>query len=263
MSIIVLLVGWFAGILANLLADSLPGLGVPASPHCQGCGGPRPPSAWSAWVALLTRRSACAYCGRPIPSRALLVEAVAAAGAGLIYHFGLGPSGPWMAMLVAWVFLLITIIDFEHRLIPHIVSLPAAVVLGMISVLDPGRGPAKTLLGGAVGLGIVLVLFLLGGLFSAWISRRRGQPLEEVAFGFGDVTLSTVIGLVVGWPGVILALFIGVFLAGAFSLVFMLVQLLRHRYSPYMPFPYGPFLILGALLVYLGGRGLFAGLAAG
>jgi prepilin signal peptidase PulO-like enzyme (type II secretory pathway) len=64
---------------------------------------------------------------------------------------------------------------------------------------------------------------------------------------------------VVGWPGVVLAVFIGVLTAGVFSLLFVLVQLLRRRYTPYMPFPYGPFLVLGGLLVYLGGRGLFAG----
>jgi prepilin signal peptidase PulO-like enzyme (type II secretory pathway) len=72
-----------------------------------------------------------------------------------------------------------------------------------------------------------------------------------------------VIGLVVGWPGVVLALFIGVLVAGAFSLTVMLVQLARRRYSPYLPFPYGPFLVLGGLLVYLGGRGLFASLPTG
>lgn len=164
-----------------------------------------------------------------------------------------------MAVLVGWVFLLITIIDVEHRLILHVVSLPAAAVLGVLSVIDAAHGPVKTLLGGVAGFGIVFLLFLFGSLFARWISRRRGQPLEEVAFGFGDVTLSVVIGLVVGWPGVILALFIGILAAGAFSLLFMVIQLLRRRYSPYMPFPYGPFLIFGALLVYLGGRTLFAG----
>jgi prepilin signal peptidase PulO-like enzyme (type II secretory pathway) len=168
-----------------------------------------------------------------------------------------------MAMLVVWVFLLITIMDVEHRLILHAVSLPAAALLGVLSALDPAHGLVKTLLGGSAGFGIVLLLFLFGGLFARWISHWRGQPLEEVAFGFGDVTLSAVIGLVVGWPGVILALFIGILAAGAFSLLYMLIQLLRRRYSPYMPFPYGPFLILGALLVYIGGRGLFTGPGAG
>ncbi len=111
---------------------------------------------------MLSHNWECAYCGRPITFRALAVEAVGAACALLIYHFGLGPTGPWMAMLVAWVFLLITVIDLEHRLILHVVSLPAAAVLGLISAFDPARGPAKTLIGGAAGLGIVLILFLFG-----------------------------------------------------------------------------------------------------
>lgn len=166
-------------------------------------------------------------------------------------------------MVVAWVFLVVVLIDLEHRLIPHALTLPAALVLGGISILDPSRGAVKTLAGGAAGFLMVWVLYLLGGLFARWIARRRGEPLDEVAFGFGDVTLSGVIGLVVGWPGVVLALFIGILAAGGFSLAVLVAQLLRRRYTPYMPFPYGPFLVIGALLVYLGGRGLFSGFGSG
>jgi leader peptidase (prepilin peptidase)/N-methyltransferase len=241
---LVIVLGWIAGGLANWLADSLPELNRPERPHCQGCGALRPVPAWLAISALITGNMDCRYCGRPIPFRWLVVEVVGAASAWLIYHFGLGPSGPWMAMLVSWILLLIVIIDFEHRLILHVVTLPSALVL-------------------AAGLGIVFVLFLFGSLFARWVAARRGEPLDEVAFGFGDVMLSGVIGLVVGWPGVVLALFLGILAAGLFSLSFLLIQLLRRRYTPYMPFPYGPFLVLGTLLVYLGGRGLFAGLGPG
>jgi prepilin signal peptidase PulO-like enzyme (type II secretory pathway) len=260
---LVLLLGWVAGGLANALADSLPASDRLARPFCHGCGAPRPPAAWLAGLAYLTGNRVCRYCGRPLRARGLLVELVGAAGALLIYQYDLGPSGPWMAILVSWVFLLIVIIDIEHRLILNVVSLPAIVVFGVVFSLDPGRGASKTLLGGGVGLGVVLMLFLFGALFARWASRRRGEPLQEVAFGFGDVMLSAVIGLVVGWPGVVLALFIGVLAAGAFSLAVMLIQLARGRYSPYMPFPYGPFLVMGALLVYLGGSGLFSGPGAG
>jgi len=127
----------------------------------------------------------------------------------------------------------------------------------LLGIFDPARGLMKTLLGGVVGFGVVLLLYLFGQFYAAWIARRRGQALDEVAFGFGDVTLAAIIGLAVGWPGVILALTLGVLSAGAFSLVSLLWMLVRRRYQPYMPFPYGPFLILGASLVYYGGSDLF------
>jgi prepilin signal peptidase PulO-like enzyme (type II secretory pathway) len=101
---------------------------------------------------------------------------------------------------------------------------------------------------------ILWLMYLLGILISRWIARRRGQALEEVAFGFGDVMLGGLIGLVVGWPGILIAVILGVLAAGIFSLGFLGVMLLQRRYTPYMPIPYGPFLLVGASVVYFGGR---------
>ena len=135
--------------------------------------------------------------------------------------------------------------------------LPAAVVLGAIGILDPGRGAVKVLTGGLAGAGSFYLLYLMGGVFARAMARARGRPIDEVAFGFGDVTLAGLIGLIVGWPAVVLALLIGILAAGVFSLGHVLVSLLRRSYSAFTPIPYGPFLILGASLVYYGGRALF------
>lgn len=189
--------------------------------------------------------------------RSVVVELLMTAVAVWLWVSGAGLSGYGSALVLAAIFTLIAVIDIEHRLILHVVSLPSIVLVGLLGILDPARGVAKTLLGGVVGFGAVLLLYLFGLVFAAWMARRRGQELDEVAFGFGDVTLATIIGLAVGWPGVILALTLGVLSAGAFSLVSVLWMLIRRRYQPYLPFPYGPFLILGACLVYYGGSDLF------
>ena len=149
---------------------------------------------------------------------------------------------------------MIAVIDIEHRLILRIVAVPAAVLLGVIGALQPTRGSVKVLLGGAAGFLILWVMYLLGLAFSRWIARRRGAPLEEIAFGFGDVMLGGLIGLVVGWPGVIIAVMTGVLLAGVFSLGYIAFMVLRRKYSSFTPIPYGPFLLAGACLVYYGGR---------
>jgi prepilin signal peptidase PulO-like enzyme (type II secretory pathway) len=186
----------------------------------------------------------------------MVVELVGIAGAVLLYL-----RDPHLAVLlpgiaVGFAFLLIVVIDIEHRLIPHLVVFPAALVLGLMQALDPTRGVAKTLLGGLAGAGSFLVLYLLGEALARLLARIRGRPLDEVAFGFGDVTLAGLIGLVVGWPAVVLALLVGILAAGLFSLCYLLVMLARRRYTAFTPIPYGPFLILGAALVYYGGRGL-------
>jgi len=251
------LLGWSLGVAVNAIADSLPLVRRLRRPRCAACTAPRPPAAWSVIIGCATGSAICAYCGTRRGSRALVVELVGIAGAALLYL-----RDPRLAVVLpgiaaGFVFLLIAVIDLEHRLIPHIVIYPAALALGLMQALDPARGATKTLLGGLAGAGSFLLLYLLGEAFARLLARARGRPLEEVAFGFGDVTLAGLIGLVVGWPGVVLALLVGILAAGLFSLGYLLVMLARRRYTAFTPIPYGPFLILGACLVYFGGRGLF------
>jgi prepilin signal peptidase PulO-like enzyme (type II secretory pathway) len=119
----------------------------------------------------------------------------------------------------------------------------------------------KVLVGGLAGFLILWVMYLLGLAFSRWLARRRGAPLDEVAFGFGDVMLGGLIGLVVGWPGIVIAVVTGILLAGAYSLGYLLFMALLRRYAAFTAIPYGPFLLLGASLVYYGGRAAFESLA--
>jgi prepilin signal peptidase PulO-like enzyme (type II secretory pathway) len=176
------------------------------------------------------------------------------AGALWLYYRDPHPTVFWPRFLILSIFILITIIDIEHRLILHVVTGPSAILIGFLGVLDPERGFQKTLVGGVVGFGLVLGLYLLGGVFAQLIARLRGQVLDEVAFGFGDVTLAGVLGLSVGYPGILIALFLGILAAGEYSLVYILFMLIRRNYEAFVPIPYGPFLILGASIVYFGGR---------
>ncbi len=256
----VALMGWVLGLLVNLLSDSLPTFRRPKIFQCHSCGSPRPIVAWSGILGTLLGKRACLSCNAARPWRAAMVELFLIAGAIYLYLFNptLGKFLP--SLIILTIFLLITVIDIEHRLILHIVSFPSALIIGLLGVFDPARGASKTLLGGLGGFVIFLVLYYLGQVFAAVMSRLRGSQIDEVAFGFGDVTLAGVIGLTVGWPGVLPALVLGIIAAGLFSFLFILGMILRKNYNPFMPIPYGPFLILGCLITYFGGKGLFAAL---
>jgi prepilin signal peptidase PulO-like enzyme (type II secretory pathway) len=183
-------------------------------------------------------------------ARAPAVELAALLGAPALGPY-LGEPLRIASGLAVWaVFLLIVVTDLEHRLILNAVVLPAALLFAAIGVFDPLRGPERTLLGGLVGFVAFYLLYLLGGLFGRVASRLRGKPLSEVPFGFGDVNLAGLIGLALGWPGVLVGLVLGIFAAGAYSLILVAWMAARRRYSAFTPFPYGPFLILGALAVY-------------
>ena len=263
MPIIIAFVGYLTGILVNILADSLPRSRQLEGPACLECGAPRRSLAWSGLLAYLSGNHVCAYCATPVGSRAPIVEASAILWPLVLYYIEPSPLIFWPSFLLSMYFLLIIVIDYEHRLILFVVTVPAAIVLAVVGTLDPSRGPEKTLLGGLIGFLAVYGLYLMGGLFARLVQRLKKQPLEEVAFGFGDVVLAGVIGLAVGNPGIILALLLGVLAGGIFSLGFILVMVLRHRYEAFMPIPYSPFLILGGMIVYLeDSTGLLQSLAA-
>jgi leader peptidase (prepilin peptidase)/N-methyltransferase len=82
------------------------------------------------------------------------------------------------------------------------------------------------------------------------LSRMRGRPINAVAFGFGDVRLGGFIGLVLGFPTVLTGLFVAVLLGGLAGLLYWFIQaVILRRYSLFTAIPYGPFLVIGAMLM--------------
>ena len=72
---------------------------------------------------------------------------------------------------------------------------------------------------------------------------------EGEALGFGDVNRGGVIGLLLGWPGIIAGLIAAILLAGAVGLFTFTIAFLRHRYDPNLALPYGPFLAIAAIFL--------------
>jgi leader peptidase (prepilin peptidase)/N-methyltransferase len=247
--------GLVTGAAINLCADSLPSARRVRPPECAHCGTRRPLAAWSAVIAYLIRRHRCPSCAAPVPLRHVVVELCTM----LLFVFNWWWTGATAQTLfnVLWssAFVLIAVIDLEHRLIQHVVMLPALVLALVGAFINPAfDSPVRPLLGGAIGLLCTFGLYLLGGLFARYLGRVRGKPISEVAFGFGDVTLTTFIGLVVGAPEVVFALLIGIICGGIVALAYVLIKaLVQRRYTAFMAIPYGPFLILGgAVMLYFG-----------
>jgi leader peptidase (prepilin peptidase)/N-methyltransferase len=149
-----------------------------------------------------------------------------------------------LAFILLVYFAVVTIIDLEHRLILH----PTSIFGGMLGLFLGSRlhGIVPTLLGGLVGLVIMLGFYFLGGLFARFIMRLRGKSIDEEALGFGDVILAGILGLLLGWPGILLGLYLGILAGGVASLVYILGMAISRRYRPFTAIPYGPFLISGA-----------------
>jgi prepilin signal peptidase PulO-like enzyme (type II secretory pathway) len=162
--------------------------------------------------------------------------------------------------LYAAILLLILVTDLEHRLIPHAIMLPTIAVAVLAAFVNPAwDSPTRALLGGALGLLCGLTLYGGGILFTRLLGRVRGQPIEEVAFGFGDVTLITFIGLIVGAPDILLALIIGILGGGLAAFLLLILRgIVKKEHTLFTAIPYAPFLIFGGTVMLVFGREVLA-----
>ena len=241
-----LIIGVACGLLINYLADVLPTqrkLGQPACTHCE--------KTYPLADYLMFRN--CSGCGKPRSWRSFITPAAAALSAVAL---GMAESlklGFWFSLLVLFFMGLVVIIDIEHRLILHVVSL-SGMAIGVLAGWNAHEwslsGLGYTLLGGLIGFGVMLIFYLVGVQYARYRARKMGlKDVDEEALGFGDVMLAGALGLMLGWPRLILGLVTGVLLAGVFSLILILgLALARKLDLGNLYIPYGPFLILGAVL---------------
>jgi len=245
------LLGVAVGSFLNLCIDRLPGgksIVRPGS-HCDNCNQSLKAVDLVPVFSYIWLRGHCRYCGARIPLRSPVVEfATAAIFAFLAWHYGLSLELAF-AVVYASIFIVIFAIDLEQELILNIVVFPAMILAfafsffwGGFEEFWPKIGPGfvlSALLGGAVGFVLMLLPYL--------ITRGRGM-------GFGDVKLAALIGLMSGFPLVVVELLVGI-IGGGLVAVFLLVS--RAVKSRKAAIPYGPFLAVGTMVALVWGDKIF------
>ncbi len=237
-SILFALLGWLIGVLINRAADNLPAQrSLLDAPHCPYCDTPRPIVDQVALLSYLLLRGRCPNCHAPIPLRAPLVE-IANAIAFAFLWTRYGATVQLLLMLVyTIVFLLVFVVDLEHRLILNVVILPAILLAALASPLAQ-IGWARSLVGGATAFVIVFGIYIFAELFSRW----RGLKIQGGAFGQGDVKLALFMGIVTGFPAALPAILYTILLGGVGAILFLAYQLIVHRrLALTAAIPYGPF----------------------
>jgi leader peptidase (prepilin peptidase)/N-methyltransferase len=165
----------------------------------------------------------------------------------------------WIAVLFSW--LLVTVIDLRHSIIPNGLNLAIGILGAGITALvltNTGSLPPfhdsflaqyrlvfspfesvipNHLLGAAAGG----LLFWILSFFS------RGR-----AMGLGDVKLALASGLVLGWPDVGLAITLSFLAGGLWGAALLIAK--RRRFGDHVPF--GPFFVLGSVLTVCAGFGI-------
>jgi len=228
-SVLFFLLGLVTGSFLNLCIDRLPKRESILRPpsQCDACQHRLRPLDLIPLLSYLYLRGRCRYCGASIHYRVPLVEAITAFIFVLLWnHYGFSIELP-LAMLFACLFIIILVIDIEHRLILNRVVYPSIALAFLVQILTPNGGIISAVIGGVTGAGILLLLVLLfpGGM------------------GMGDVKLAALIGLLVGFPQVFIALLI-CFVSGGAVAGGLLLARLKGRKDP---IPLAPFLIAGLI----------------
>lgn len=239
--------------------------------HCPKC---KKTLHWYELIPLLSfafQRGKCRSCSERLsliyPSGELLSGIIFAAVPSFVqkFYFSLSAtsiswlSGLWIG--VFWILLLAAFIDIRLQIIPdeaQLLLLALGIAIGALSLpafsnasgsfMGPSAllfdGRANIYLNRLLGIGFGLVFF--GGLFA--FTRGRGM-------GMGDIKLAAVLGVLFGWPDIVLIVALG-FIIGSLVGVGMLIGGRKKMKSA---LAFGPFLAASALIVFFFGSEIVAG----
>lgn len=241
--------GLVAGLFLNVVVDRVPSRQplLPLRFRCPRCpeeAADRPGLPFAAW---LRPGSACPVCGQRLPARFWLLPL---ANAALFVAAGVRLGADWVlpAYLVFFAALLaISVIDLQLQIIPNRIVYPAifaSIPLLALAALAAGDWTdfTQAMVSAAV----------------AWLALLAVHLVQPGGMGFGDVRLSFLLGMFLGWLSyghALMGIFLG-FLLGAVVGLLLVGLRIRSR-TDHVPF--GPFLAAGAAITILVGGPLVRG----
>ncbi len=256
LTLLIALLGFFAALPINLLADYLPARRYDqlarrnpfTSPHSLPPVPPLIPRAplflWFGITALLLGKSTTRT------ARRITVELGLSLAFGLLAHtYGLSGAVVFYYVYAA-LFVLIAVIDIEHRwVLPSTVI--ALVGCGVLEWLLVGWriAPAEMLRGAVNGFGLGLCLWLLGVVYGRLKKAVRGRAVGRTIFGLGDVWLLGACGVLIGGEYIMFALLLMMLSGGVAAFITLIARLLplgkRSKRRGSLAIPYAPHILIG------------------
>lgn len=202
-----------------------------ACPHCGARIAPRDNVPVLSWLLL---RARCRHCAEPISVRYPLVEVSTASLFALVgLLVGIDAQAPAFLYLVG-IGVALFLIDLDVRRLPNVIVYPAYLVAPALLALAAWVRDDWSALGRAGLAGAVLLTFYV----ILHVVHPRGM-------GMGDVKLSGVLGLYLGWVGwgaLVVGAFGAFLLGGVVSVALVLFRGAGRKST----IPYGPFMLVGA-----------------
>ena len=257
-----LAIGSFIGMLTYRLPRRLPISGLPDSANrwqagrsfCDHCGKKIPLSENIPIISYLLLNGKCSRCKKTISPVYPLIEIGSASAFiwafivwnnltsqnGIAYTLkeNLGFFSLIACLLLLVILISLFIIDLTHQILPDslIYILGVLVVLSILTLPSPQL--FNHLLTALLAFSFFLAIYLA--------TQKKGM-------GFGDVKLSFWLGLLLGYPETPVWIFLSFLLGAVVGIVLILAKKAHFK----KPIPFGPFLIISAIVAFLFGEILF------
>jgi leader peptidase (prepilin peptidase)/N-methyltransferase len=246
LAIIAMLIGLIAGSFISMLSWRLPRtnsisqtLSLNTRSKCTNC-----QNTLNAWQLIpiygwLRQKGQCHFCGQPISKRYPLIELISCILTGtIVFIYGVNWSST-LILLLFYGLITISVIDFEHQIIPDQLSL-SLLWLGLI--FNPLIGLTSLQLA-VFGAAI--------GYLSLWLLYQLHKRLTgKEGMGYGDFKLFAALG---AWLGALQLTNI-ILIAAASALIYALLMKLFGKIHLSAAIPFGPFLALGGIccVIFIG-----------
>jgi leader peptidase (prepilin peptidase)/N-methyltransferase len=185
----------------------------------------------------------CPYCKKKIPLRYPLVELITCVLSILVAaRFGISLQTASL-LLLTWGLIALVFIDFDHLLLPDIISLPLLWLGLLLNVFHVFINAGAAIIGAAAGY---LSLYLI-----AWVFKLiRGIE----GMGQGDFKLAALFGAWMGWIILPFIIFIASLLGAIFGIIFLAFK----KYPLRHPLPFGPYLAIAGWVAIMWGGDIFS-----
>jgi leader peptidase (prepilin peptidase)/N-methyltransferase len=183
-------------------------------------------------VSYLLLGGKCRDCKKIISPRYPFVEFLTAFFAcALFFKYGATPVYPVVFIFIS-ILIVITFIDLDHQIIPHVLTLSGIPFFAMLSVFFMGISAIDSFLGVMIGAGS---LYFVAVYYEA-ITGREGM-------GGGDVNLLAMLGGFLGWKSLLFILLISSLFGAIVGVALIMGKGRDMRYAV----PFGPFLCAAAV----------------
>lgn len=190
-------------------------------------------------VSYLWLKGHCAGCGQKISPRYPIVElSTGVLSAVTAWNFGFGWAAG-AALLLTWALIALTVIDFDHQLLPDDITLPFLWLGLLLSLGGLFTDTTASVLGAAAG-------YL--SLWSVYILFKVATGKEGM--GHGDFKLLAMLGAWLGWQ----ALPVIIVLSSVVGAVVGIALILFRGRDRNIPIPFGPYLAAAGWLALLWGH---------